>query len=413
VDSKPHYERAIAVDPGFARAYQDLALLADFGGENDKQIEYLRKASELNPDDPQYLFYYASAIRDDEALYRKLSLEVASRFPTHERGAQALYWLGIRSGSQPEKIAVLERLRKDYPPAKFSWSASGMTALFSEYQVTDPAKALTLAQEMLAQLPASSAKTWKAIASMQENVLQARALLQQNRAAEAAALLERTTTYRYVDQTPFLLLRAEARAAAGSVQQAYDELVEVIAATPQAELEAAAEQLAARLEKAPGAMMADVWRVRDAKATPAPPFTLPDYYNEAKPVSLSDYRGRVVLVNFWYPACGPCRGEFPHLQKIAEKYKARGFEILALNVHPEEDAFVVPYMRNNKFLFRPLRTSAKWAEEQYKAVGMPSNFLVDHEGRIMFKPGVISSEETIRMFERQIDQLLDRAEKRP
>lgn len=411
VDSEPHYLRAVELDPAFARPYQDLALIADFRGENAKQAEYLRKAAELNPDDPQYLFYYASAIRDDEALYRKLSLEVAARFPAHERGAQALYWLGVRNTDQADKIAVLERLRKDYPPSKFSWSASGMTALFDEYQETDPQKALALAREMLTQLPESSAKTWKMLASMQQSVLEARNLIGQNRAAEAVALLEKTPTYRYVNQNPFLLTRAEARAAAGSVQQAYDELVGVIAVTPHEELESAASKLAARLQKPAGALMTDVWAVRDAKATPAPPFTLPDYYNESKPVSLSDYRGRVVLVNFWYPACGPCRGEFPHLQETAEKFKARGFEVLALNVHPEEDAFVIPYMRNNKFIFRPLRTNAKWAEEQYKAVGMPANFLVDHEGRIMFKPGVISSDDAIRMFERQIEQLLDRSDK--
>lgn len=411
VASEPHYQRAVQLDPGFARAYQDLALIADFRGENDKQIEYLRKAAELNPDDPSYLFYYASAIRDDDALYRKVSLEVASRFPTHERGAQALYWLGFRNTNQQDKIAVLERLRKDYPPPKFSWSASGMTALFDEYQQTDPQKALALARDMVAaKLPASSGKTWQALLTMQENLLQARSLLQQNRAADAVALLEKTPTYRYVDQNPFLLTRAEARAAAGAVQQAYDELTGVIAVTPHEDLEAAAAKLAARLGKPPASVLADVWKVRDAKATPAPPFTLPDYYDEKKPVSLSDYRGRVVLVNFWYPACGPCRGEFPHLQKTAEKFKDRGFEVLALNVHPEEDAFVVPYMRNNKFVFRPLRTNAKWAEEQYQAVGMPSNYLVDHEGRIVFKPGVISSDDAVRMFERQIEQLLDRAE---
>lgn len=409
VESEPHYRRAVELDPRFARAYQDLALIADFRGENDEQAEYLRTAAELNPDDPQYLFYYASAIRDDQERYRTLSLEVASRFPDHERGAQALYWLGVRSADRAEKIAILERLRKDYPPARFSWSASGMTALFDEYQHADPQQALALARDMTTELGESGARTWKTLLALQENVVAARALLDEGRPKEAVALLEKTSTYRFIDQSPFLLLRADARAAAGDVETAYADLVDVIAATPHEDLEAAASALAARLGKAPGAMMADVWAVRDRKATPAPPFTLPDYYNPGETVSLADYRGRVVLVNFWYPACGPCRGEFPHLQATAERFRDRGFEVLALNVHPEEDAFVVPYMKNNGFIFRPLKTDADWAREHYDAVGMPANFLVDHEGRIMFEPGVISSGRAVRMFERQIAQLLARA----
>ena len=411
VESEPYYRRAIELDPKFARPYQDLALISDFRGENDKELEYLRKAAELNPDDPQYLFYYASASRDDEALHRKLSLEVASKFPAHERGAQALYWLGQRSTDPAEKLAVLERLRRDYPPSKFSWSSSGMSMLFDIYQKTEPDKALALAKDMVAQLPESSAKTWKTLLTMQENVVQARRLLNEKRPVDAVALLEKTPTYRYVDQTPFLLTRAEARAAAGAVQQAYDELIAVVAVTPHAVLEGAAARLAQQLGKPADAVMTDLWVIRDAKATPAPEFALADYYDESKRVSLKDYRGRVVLVNFWYPACGPCRGEFPHLQDAAEKFKARGFEVLALNVHPEEDPFVVPYMKNNHFLFRPLRTDLKFAEEAYKARGFPANFLVDHNGRIVFTPGVVSNEETIRMFERQIEQLLERAER--
>jgi thiol-disulfide isomerase/thioredoxin len=409
VESEPFFKRAIELDPKFARPYMDLSLISDFRGENDKEVDYLRKAAELNPEDPQYLFYYASASRDDEALHRKLSLEVAAKFPAHERGAQALYWLGQRSSDPAEKQSVFERLRRDYPPAKFSWSSSGMMGLFDLYQKSEPDKALALAKDMVAQLPESSAKTWKTLLAMQENVVEARRLLNDKRAADAVALLEKTATYRYVDQTPFLLTRAEARAAAGAVQQAYDELIGVVAVSPQAKLEAAAGKLAQQLGKPVDAVMADMWTVRDAKAEYAPEFTLTDYYNESKPVSLKDYRGRVVLVNFWYPACGPCRGEFPHLQAAAEKFKARGFEVLALNVHPEEDPFVVPYMKNNKFLFRPLRTDLKFAEEQYKARGFPANFLVDHKGRIVFTPGVVSNEETIAMFERQIEQLLDRA----
>lgn len=409
VEAEKHFLRALDIDPGFARAYQELALIADFRGENDKQAEALRKAAELNPDDPSYLFYYASAIRDDAELYKKLSLEVAQRFPAHERGAQALYWLGFREKDPAQKVAIYERLRRDYPPAKFSWSSSGMTGLFDAYQKTSPDKSLALAREMAA-AGGTENKTWAQILSMQEGIVRARAALAAAKPSEAVAALDAIVPYRYIDQVPFLLARADARAAAGDNQKAYDELVAAIAGEPLAPVEAAAERHGAPLGKTKADVRADMWRVRAAKSTPAPGFTLPDYNDLSKTVSLSDYKGRVVLVNFWYPACGPCRGEFPHLQRMAEKYKSRGFEILALNVHPDEDVFVLPYIRNNKFLFRPLKTTAEWAKEKYNAVGMPSNYLVDHEGRIMFKPGVIQGEKAETVFERQLEQLLERAE---
>lgn len=137
---------------------------------------------------------------------------------------------------------------------------------------------------------------------------------------------------------------------------------------------------------------------------------MPDY-PDGKTVSLADYRGKVVLVNFWYPSCGPCRGEFPTLQRVLDKYKGQGFVILALNVLPEEDAFVMPYMRNNHFTFRPLKTTTDWAEKTYNARGFPTNALIDAQGRIVFKPGVVRGAEEERTFELQVQALLRQARK--
>ena len=139
---------------------------------------------------------------------------------------------------------------------------------------------------------------------------------------------------------------------------------------------------------------------------------MPDYPGR-KNVSLADYRGKVVLINFWYPSCGPCRGEFPTLQRVLDKYQGRGFEILSLNVLPEEHAFVMPYLSRNRFTFHALETTTEWAEKTYAARGFPTNLLVDAEGRIMFKPGVIRSPREQRTFELQIEALLARAPKRP
>jgi hypothetical protein len=94
---------------------------------------------------------------------------------------------------------------------------------------------------------------------------------------------------------------------------------------------------------------------------------------------------------------------------VLDKYKDRGFEILSLNVLPEEKAFVMPYLSKNRFTFRALETDTDWAEKTYGARGYPTNLLIDAAGRIMFKPGIIRSPREQRTFELQIEALLARA----
>jgi thiol-disulfide isomerase/thioredoxin len=59
-------------------------------------------------------------------------------------------------------------------------------------------------------------------------------------------------------------------------------------------------------------------------------------------VRLSDYTGRVVLINFWATWCGPCRAETPHLTKLHQQYAAQGLQIIGLNVGGDDDREQVP-----------------------------------------------------------------------
>ena len=208
-----------------------------------------------------------------------------------------------------------------------------------------------------------------------------------------------------MDQAPLAIARAAALEAAGNAAGAYADLSAAVAKTPTDALLAALTATGRALKKSPEDVAADLAALREAGAKPAPAFTLPDY-PDRRNVSLADYRGKVVLINFWYPSCGPCRGEFPTLQRVLEKYKDRGFEILSLNVLPEEHEFVMPYLTKNRFTFRALETTTDWAEKTYNARGYPTNLLVDGDGRIVFKPGIIRSPREQRTFELQVEALL-------
>lgn len=97
-------------------------------------------------------------------------------------------------------------------------------------------------------------------------------------------------------------------------------------------------------------------------------------------VSLSDYRGHVVLVEFWATWCPPCRELTPELNKIYEKYKDKGFVILALT--PESTGTVKDYIKEHEVKY-PVFIVARETIKQYGIIGIPVSFLINREGAIV------------------------------
>ncbi|MEO6980670.1 MAG: TlpA disulfide reductase family protein, partial [Mucilaginibacter sp.] len=128
----------------------------------------------------------------------------------------------------------------------------------------------------------------------------------------------------------------------------------------------------------------DIAALRDSKAVAAYPFDLGLYTSDGK-LSLKDLKGKVTLLTFWFPGCGPCRGEFPHFQAVIDKFKGDAVEYVGINVLPEQDAYVLPFMKNTKFSFIPLRGNSEFAKQNYGVRGEPTNFLIDKDGKIVFK----------------------------
>jgi peroxiredoxin len=92
-------------------------------------------------------------------------------------------------------------------------------------------------------------------------------------------------------------------------------------------------------------------------------FTLRDI--DGRTVRLSDYRGQVVLVNFWATWCVPCAAELPHLQRFYEKYRDQGFVVLAISMDgPESSAEVAPRARRYGLTFPVL------LDEETRVVGV-------------------------------------------
>ncbi|MCY3606066.1 MAG: redoxin domain-containing protein [Gammaproteobacteria bacterium] len=406
---RQYTNEALALDPGLADGYSTLALMADVSGDKELELELLNKAVEAAPDSPDKAFYYAASLHQaDPALGREKSLEVAERFPESERGAQSLYWLAYRSGDREEKISVYERLRTTYPPAEFDWSGSGMTQLANLYSESQPEKALALAEQMVAATAEEpdgwSATHWNDRLAFQQNVMKGDELIANGQYQLAVELLQDTTIPRFVDANVFHETRARALDGAGQTAEAYEYLLPLAATEPTERVRGAALFYAVKLGKDNKTVRADIRAVLDEGAEELEDYSF-ERYDNGERVSLSDFRGKVVLLNFWYPFCGPCRGENPELQKVLEKYGPEGFEILALNVHPEEDEFVLPYANGNGFDFIQLRSDMEFAQSEFQARGMPTNFLLDIEGRKVLRLPPIAGTQ-VRTLELQIESLL-------
>ena len=406
---RQYTNEALALDPGLSDGYSTLALMADVSGDKELELELLKRAVEAAPDSPDKAFYYAASLHQaDPKLGREKSLEVADRFPESERGAQSLYWLAYRTGDRQEKISVYERLRNTYPPEEFDWSGSGMTQLANLYSESQPEKALTLAEQMVAATADEpdgwGATHWNDRLAFQQNVMKGDELIADGQFQQAVELLQDTTIPRFVNASVFHETKARALDGAGQSVEAYEYLLPLAAKEPTERVRGAALFHAQKIGKDDKTVNADIQAVLDEDAEELEDYSF-ERYDNGERVSLSDFKGKVVLLNFWYPFCGPCRGENPELQKVLEKYGPEGFEILALNVHPEEDEFVLPYATGNGFDFIQLRSDMEFAQSEFQARGMPTNFLLDIEGRKVLRLPPISGTQ-VRTLELQIESLL-------
>jgi peroxiredoxin len=121
----------------------------------------------------------------------------------------------------------------------------------------------------------------------------------------------------------------------------------------------------------------------DNKSAPpavAPEFALKDLSGNL--MKLSDYRGKVVIVNFWATWCLPCRMEIPTFIKLTQKYRARGLEIIGVSVD-EDGADGVQSFAETSGINYPVAIANPDTIESYGPIdAIPTTFIIDREGRV-------------------------------
>lgn len=114
----------------------------------------------------------------------------------------------------------------------------------------------------------------------------------------------------------------------------------------------------------------------------APDFTLKDL--SGRNISLSDYRGKVVLLEFWATWCPPCRASVPALVELNNKYGQRGFVVLAVSMDTDSDASdnLSHFSVSNKINY-PVLFADEAAPKAYNVVSIPTSFLIGKDGKIV------------------------------
>lgn len=110
----------------------------------------------------------------------------------------------------------------------------------------------------------------------------------------------------------------------------------------------------------------------------APDFTL--QLMKGGEASLSDYRGKVVLLNIWATWCNPCREEMPYMEQLYQNMKGKPFEILAASIDTRGSTDVEPFVRKLGLTFPIMLDSDKKVNNMYQATGVPESFIIDKNG---------------------------------
>ena len=116
---------------------------------------------------------------------------------------------------------------------------------------------------------------------------------------------------------------------------------------------------------------------------PVPDFTATDL--DGNPISLEQYRGKVVLLDFWAVWCGPCIAEMPNVKRVYNSYKDEGFDIIGISLDTDE-ARLRNYLKENDIPWRQIFSGKGWqspVSQQYDIRAIPAQWLIDRDGTLI------------------------------
>ncbi len=228
-------------------------------------------------------------------------------------------------------------------------------------------------------------RDWKLRKQVAESIIKINKLEQNQKNAAAITELNQVKlpAFNYINDF-IVLKKCSLLEKAGDVKAAYDSLAVKFAKLPTDGLFTALELYGKQTGKDKAQVVKDIETIRNNTSVAAYPFELGLYTSNGS-LKLKELKGKVVLLTFWFPGCTPCRDEFPHFQAVINDFNGADVVYIGINVYPAQDAYVLPFLENNKYSFIPLRGNSAFAAKNYGVQGEPENFLIDKDGKIIFK----------------------------
>lgn len=136
----------------------------------------------------------------------------------------------------------------------------------------------------------------------------------------------------------------------------------------------------------------------------APDFTLPDLFDEETTYTLSTYRGRPLILNFWASWCGPCRREMPALQSVADRYAAEGLLVLGIDqTYIDSLADARAFVRELGLSFPSARDDEGYVSSGlYGVVGLPTSVFITPAGDVAHIQIGEMSQEQVEAFAQRL-----------
>ncbi len=126
---------------------------------------------------------------------------------------------------------------------------------------------------------------------------------------------------------------------------------------------------------------AAVGATRPVAAQTAPEFRLPSLTGGE--IGLADFKGQLVLVNFWASWCAPCREEMPGLERLARRYRAQGLTVLAVNEDGDDGRRAARFVARQSLGLPVVLDRDGAVATRYRATGLPVTFLIAPDGRLL------------------------------
>jgi len=146
--------------------------------------------------------------------------------------------------------------------------------------------------------------------------------------------------------------------------------------------------------------MYSLFMLTNTRAEQAPVFTLP---TESTTISLDQYRGQVIYLDFWASWCNPCQKSFSWMNTMQSRYGDEGFKIVAINLDTSRKK-AEKFLENNPALFEILYDPERKTANAYKLSAMPNSFLINKKGEVIYnhkgfdRKGEIILEDRIRQL---------------